>query len=222
MRVCVPSRVGTWACTGRAIESLGCRFPGRKLTSRCRPQGPPKPAPLTLSHSRKPLLVSMSQIQMRKTLELLRFSYSEVCVGEQRGRPRVISLGPEPQPSSGVETNWSLESGSPESGPGLGRGRKMGACYVQARFWSPVDGELVEALLPQATVKPVSGHILLLAEILAYRPLPYPHPQLLHPQPQPVMSWAAGYSFEIIRSSLLIQQMGKWDSLVLMPRLCLF
>lgn len=74
----------------------------------------------------------------------------------------------------------------------------------------------------QPTMKPVSGHILLLAEILAHRPLPYPHPQLLHPQSQPVMGWAAGYSFEIIQPSLLIQQMGKWESLVFMPRLCLF
>ena len=215
IRVCVPSRVGTWACTGRAMESLGCRFPDCKLTSCC-PQGPPKPTPLTLSHSRKLLLVSMSQIQ--KNQELFRFSYSEVCVGEQRGRPRAISLGPKPQPSSGAETSWSLESGSAESGPGQGRGRKMGARYVHAGFWRPVDG----LCSLQPTMKPVSGYILLLAEILAHRPLPYPHSQLLHPQSQPVMGWAAGYSFEIIRPSLLIQQMGKWDSLVFMPRLCLF
>ena len=86
------------------MESLGCRFPDGKLTSCC-PQGPPKPAPLTLSRSRKPLLVSMSQIQMQKNQELFRFSYSEVCVGEQSGRPRAISLRPRLQPSSGVETS---------------------------------------------------------------------------------------------------------------------
>ena len=49
-------------------EATRLQVPRQQGTS-CTPQGPPEAAPLTLSHSRKPLVVFMPGIQMQKNQE---------------------------------------------------------------------------------------------------------------------------------------------------------
>lgn len=196
-RACTLPRTGPEPAQGR----------GGSLTTRdlLLPQGPPKAAPFdTLHHSRELLLVSGIQMQKMRFCQVSGKGLEDDFSSGQASAVSQCDNKIEP----GVRQTWLTAWG--------GRRRENGNLLHPHQIRKACEW-VARARLPclHPAMKAGTEHIFLPTETLAHQPLLY-----LHVPTPPPSQWRGEtwYSFEVIWPSLIFQQVGKWDSMVLMAR----